>query len=167
MRRMSTAGSLGCLVARTVAGAWRQVPEPLAISAAEVSQIAPLLMATGTAALAWRRIESFNFTGRPFLELKDAYRKHAIDAAVHDINTRDVFRRVNAANIEAILFKGWALARSYPDAGLRPYGDIDLWVAPDKLDQLYSALPSGKDYAYCVEPHVSFFRNTDDHSTMS
>ena len=58
MRRMSTESSLGCLVARTMAGAWRQAPEPLTISDAEVSQIAPLLLATGTAALAWRRIES-------------------------------------------------------------------------------------------------------------
>jgi hypothetical protein len=116
-----------------------------------------LLLATGAAALAWRRIELLNFTGRPFSDLKDAYRLHLINAAVHDVNTQDIFRRVNAANLEAVLFKGWALARLYPDAGLRPYGDIDLWVSPEKLDQLYGALPSGKDYAYCVEPHAAFF----------
>ena len=74
MQRTATVSSLGCLVARTMAGAWRQVPEPLAISDAEVSHIAPLLLATGTAALAWRRIESSDLTRRPFLDLKDAYR---------------------------------------------------------------------------------------------
>jgi Uncharacterised nucleotidyltransferase len=149
-----------------MAGAWRQAPERLTVSDDEVSQIAPLLLATGTAALAWRRIESFDLTGRPFPDLKDAYRKHLIEAAVHDVNTQDIFHRVNAAGIDAVLFKGWALARLYPDAGLRPYGDIDLWVSLEKLDGLYSALPSGKDYAYCVEPHVSFFpqyeRSFDD-----
>jgi hypothetical protein len=29
-----------------------------------------------------------------------------------------------------LLVKGWAIARLYPEAGLRPYGDIDLCVRP-------------------------------------
>lgn len=149
---------LGELVARVVAGAWRPVPQPLPISWQHVQKIVPLLLATSAAPLAWRRIQSSGLspTGR-FLELKEAYREHLIYAAVHDVNTRDIFKRLGTFGIQPILFKGWALARLYPDSGLRPYGDIDLWIRPDELDRLYRAVPSGTDYTYCVEPHTSFY----------
>jgi hypothetical protein len=118
-----------------------------------------LLLATGTAALAWRRLQSLGLpSSTEFLQLQEAYRKHLIDAAVHDVNTHDLFKRLNAVAIDAVVFKGWALARLYPDAGLRPYGDIDVWVRPENLEKLYRNMPSGDDYLYCVEPHVSFYR---------
>src|SRR5262245_4037247 len=155
----STRRSPGNYVAEAVAGAWRVAPESLRLSLGELREIAPLLLRTGTAALAWRRIESsfdHPFTGS-LLELRAAHRQALITAAVHEINTRDIFKRARVAGIEAILFKGRALARLYPDPGLRSFGDIDLWVRPEDLEKLYRALPSGKDYAYCVEPHVSFY----------
>ena len=167
MRLTSTTNSPGHHVAEIVAGAWRKAPEPLR-SLEELPAIAPLLLSTGTAALAWRRIElSFDLPPtHPFSELKDAHRQALITSAVHEINAQDIFKRVGAAGIEAILFKGWALARLYPDAGLRSYGDIDLWVRPENLEKLYRALRSGEESGYCVEPHVSFYaqyeRSFDD-----
>ena len=146
------------LIARVLERSWRPVPEPLSISAEEVHQVSPLLLATGTAALAWRRIQSADLpTTRPFADLEDAYHQHAIEAAFHEINTQDIFKRVHAARVEPIVFKGWGLARLYPDAGLRPYGDIDLWVRPDHLQKLRDALPAGSERAYCVDSHVSFY----------
>ena len=157
----------GCLIARMLERSWRAVPGPLSIFPEEIHQVAPLLLATGTGALAWHCIQSLDLpsTG-PFLDLRNAYRQHAVEAAVHELNTSDLFTRVRAAGIEPVLFKGWGLARLYPDAGLRPYGDIDLWVSPEDLQKLYAKLPSGDERGYCVDPHVSFYpqyeRSFDD-----
>jgi len=159
MRLTSKRSSFGNYVAEAVAGAWRMAPEPLRLSLKELREIARLLLGTGTAALAWRRIESsldYAPTGS-LLDIRAAHREALITSAVHEVNIEDIFKRVQAAGIEAVVFKGWALARLYPDAGLRSFGDIDLWVRPEDLEKLYRALPSGKEYGYCVEPHVSFY----------
>ena len=155
---ISGSNASGELIAEVLRTAWRPVPDSLSISAERVSQITPLLLATGAAALAWRRAGALDpdVTSR-LIQLKDAYRQHTIEAAVHEINTCDIFKRARAAKIEPLLFKGWALARLYPEDGLRPYGDIDLWVCPEDLESLYRALPSNKDHVYCVEPHLSFY----------
>ena len=116
------------------------------------------MLATGAAALAWRRLRLAEIsTELQTSSLKEAYRKHSIDAAVHEINTCDIFARARSVNVEPVLFKGWALARFYPEDGLRPYGDIDLWMRPKDLQQLQAALPRGTDRSYCVEPHTSFY----------
>jgi hypothetical protein len=88
---------------------------------------------------------------------KEAYRKHTIESAVHEVNIRDAFRRLRAANIEPILFKGWALARLYPEAGLRPYGDLDLWMRAQDLERFNDDLQASGEPGYCIEPHVSFY----------
>src|SRR6185312_9036297 len=120
--------------------------------------IAPLLRATGSAPLAWRRLRKSEFSEKqPFLILKNAYRQHSIEAAIHEVNVRDIFKKARRAGVEPILFKGWALARSYPDDALRPYGDIDLWLPPEDLDKLNAARFSADAYSYCVEPHVAFY----------
>ena len=38
--------------------------------------------------------------------------------------------------------KGWAIARLYPKHGLRPYGDIDLYVSPEQWTATTDALAS-------------------------
>ena len=42
-----------------------------------------------------------------------------------------MFSLFHAEGIEAVLVKGWAIARRYPDRALRPYGDLDVCVRPD------------------------------------
>jgi hypothetical protein len=138
-------------------GAWRVVPGPLAISTDEVHQIASLLLVTDTAALAWRRMQPHKMTSSWALAyLKEAYRKHTLESTTHEANIRDVFRRLRAASIEPILFKGWAIARLYPEAGLRPYGDLDLWMQPADLEK-FNDLQSSGEAEYSVKPHVSFY----------
>jgi hypothetical protein len=61
-------------------------------------------------------------------ELHDAYRLFALQAVLHEQRLTRAFALLRAAGVEAILGKGWAVARLYPDLGLRPYGDIDLYV---------------------------------------
>jgi hypothetical protein len=40
--------------------------------------------------------------------------------------------RLRAASLSPLLAKGWAVARLYPRPGLRPYGDLDLYVRPSE-----------------------------------
>lgn len=152
-----TSHSQGKLIARFVNRAWRVFPDPLVFSTEEVARIAPLLVVNGTAALVCRRIRSSAAGLGPLLDLENAYRHHAITAALHAHNLQDIFTRARAAGVEPVLFKGWALARLYPDDGLRPYGDIDLWVRPADLGTLHRALPTNLERSYCVECHTSFY----------
>jgi hypothetical protein len=130
-----------------------------------------ILLSTGSAGLAWKQLQKLNIPSSLSADLQQNYRNQSLQAAVHDLEVTDIFKRTRAIGIEPILFKGWAIARLYPDSGLRPYGDIDLWVYPAELDKMYRALPSGNDHTYCVEPHISFYpqfeRSFDDVMTQS
>ena len=164
MRRPKNA--VGQLVARIAAGAWRGDSSRLTVTLDEVHSVAPLLLSTGIAALAWHRLQSLDFPlTESLLSLRDAYRKYLLDAVVNDWGVNDFFKRARAADLEPLLFKGWALARLYPDSGLRPYGDFDLWVRPNELEKLYGVIRSNNE-RYCVEPHISFYpqfeRSFDD-----
>src|SRR5262249_56305882 len=48
--------------------------------------------------------------------------------------------RLQAAGVEPLLAKGWAIARLYPRPGLRPYGDLDLYVRPSDYATARTAL---------------------------
>jgi hypothetical protein len=150
--------SLGHLIATMLEQSWRALPGPLKISPEDVHQIASLLLVTGAGALAWRRMQPCKITSSWALAyLKEAYRKHTIESAVHEVNLRDAFRRLRAAKIEPVLFKGWALARLYPEEGLRPYGDLDLWMRAPDLERFNRDLRANAEPGYCIEPHVSFY----------
>jgi hypothetical protein len=55
-----------------------------------------------------------------------------------------------------LLVKGWAVARLYPERGLRPYGDIDLCVRADQFTAARSALSSLPDKGCGVDLHCGF-----------
>jgi putative nucleotidyltransferase-like protein len=57
-----------------------------------------------------------------------------VQAAVHELEIAQVVRALDAAGIDALLIKGWAAARQYAEPGLRPYGDIDVCVAPERYE---------------------------------
>ena len=119
----------GELVASLLAGSWRQQPREPTLTPTELANIAPLLLQSGAGALAWRLIGNSPLAATPAgKELQQAYRLHALQAAVHETNIRQVVTLLRAAGVESLLVKGWAIARSYPETGLRPYGDIDLCV---------------------------------------
>jgi hypothetical protein len=79
-------------------------------------------------------------------QLRDAYRLHTLQAAVHERELADVVRALEAAGIEALIVKGWAAARLYAEPGLRPYGDIDVCVGSAQhsaaREALAGSLPS-------------------------
>src|ERR1043166_3039955 len=145
-------------MARVLVGAWRVSPSPATLTPEQFTAIARLALSTGAAALFWRQLPP-HFRDDNVPESQDllaAYRKYRLDAVVHEIQVQDIFQRMRAESVEPVLFKGWALARLYPEPGLRPYGDIDLWLRPELLSRAYRALPTG-ERGYCVELHTSFY----------
>jgi len=124
----------GRLVARILAGSWSNAPAPLDFTEAELASITPQLYQSGEAALAWWRIRNSELaTTQTGLLLRDAWRHLRLAARLHEREIKNVFALLRHEGIEPVLVKGWASARLYPDAALRPYGDIDLCVRPDQF----------------------------------
>ena len=67
---------------------------------------------------------------------------------VDDLEER--YRRTASAGIRILVLKGMALLDDlYPDPGLRPTGDVDVWVARENLDALIAVLTA---VGYAPEP---------------
>ena len=137
------AAARGRAIAATLAGSWRaDIPHArtgeLPIDDDAVADILPLLLACGSASLAWRRLQHSPLSRAG--DLRSAFRLTALQSAVHDRALVRLVRFLRAAGVEPMLAKGWAIARLYPRAGLRPYGDIDLFVHPKAYDTAYAAL---------------------------
>jgi hypothetical protein len=127
---------LGESVARLLAGAWRESPPPAELPAEDVERLTPHLLATGAAGLAWWRIRCEG-------PLADARRLHVLSARQQEARLRAALEACEAAGIEPILIKGWDVARRYPAAGLRPYGDVDLVVRAADLRAASALFPPG------------------------
>jgi hypothetical protein len=76
----------------------------------------------------------------PATVLHEAYRRFRLSALMHEQEIKYIFSLLRAEGIEPVLVKGWAIARRYPDRGLRPYGDIDICVRPDQFVKAERAL---------------------------
>jgi len=142
------------LVAQVLAGAWRETPPPLDVSADELARVAPLLHRTGAAALAWWRLRGTALAGTaPVAGLAQAYRLQTLEAEVHALKTVEALRRLRSAGVEALLVKGWAIARHYPEVGLRQYTDLDLIVRPGQSAAARAALAAPPNLDYPVDLH--------------
>jgi putative nucleotidyltransferase-like protein len=118
------------LVAVALESAWRESSlAPPKLDCSSLDQITPLLYGSGAAALGWWRIRNTVLNETPSGQLlHEAYRLQALQSVIHEERIVKVFRLLQESSIEAVLLKGWAAARLYPDSALRPYGDIDLLV---------------------------------------
>ncbi len=75
------------------------------------------------------------------LPLQQAYYSAAGDAELHRRELAHILRQLNRRQIQAIVFKGAALAHSvYPDPACRTMGDIDLWVPGEDIERAHSVL---------------------------
>jgi Uncharacterised nucleotidyltransferase len=112
----------------------------------------PLLLGSGAGALGWWRFQNshghFLSTVRP---LRETYLQYAIHAAEHENNVAEVFRMLRSAGVEPMLLKGWAIARTYPEIGLRPSGDIDLYVPPEQYAKAQAVLNIPEYQSYWVD----------------
>lgn len=120
-------------LAELLAGSWRTEPPRLDVSCADVAGVVPLLVGSGAAALAWWKVRRTGLreTG-PGATLRRHYRTQALQCALHEWEVGYVFSQLRAWGVEPILLKGLAAASLYPERALRPLGDIDLCVRPER-----------------------------------
>jgi hypothetical protein len=148
----------GRLVAVALEGAWRDPPPPLALTAGDLEEAGPLLLATGVAGLAWRRLPASSpEPGRSMADtLRDAFRAHALEGAVHAHQLAAVAAVLAAARIPFLVGKGWAVARLYPEPGTRAYGDLDLYVGARQHGAALQALAAPGAPRAPVDLHRGF-----------
>ena len=122
------------LIRQVLRRSWLPQPPPLSLSSEEFAAAVPLLTDTHAHILAWWRIRNTPLASTELGdELTEAFRHTALRNA---ITTRDLVTavlRLRADGIEPLLVKGWAIARHYPSPGLRPLGDIDLYVPKEQI----------------------------------
>jgi hypothetical protein len=118
----------GGLVARILSGAWRHTPPPLELADLEWREAEPILLATGAGGLAWARVRGTPRERAVGGALHQAYRYQTVTVLARGCRIASVMQRLRAAGLEAVVGKGWAAARLYPEPGRRPGGDIDLYV---------------------------------------
>ncbi|HEX6184489.1 MAG TPA: nucleotidyltransferase family protein [Pyrinomonadaceae bacterium] len=142
------------LVAAALKGAWRVEPPAASLSESELKLVAPLLEGSGAGALAW-----WKFRQTPHSEtdaargFRESYRLQTLRAAVREGELESLFALLGAAGVDALLVKGWAAGRAYPEQGLRPSGDIDLYVRPSQHAAAREVLQSPEGRRFWVDLH--------------
>jgi len=148
----------GQLIASLLTGAWRQNSPAPDLSAKELLQINTMLQKSGAGGLAWWRIRESGLrettTGQ---ELQQAYRLQTLQMARRELDIKQVFQGLRSEGIEPILLKGWAIARLYPEKGLRIFGDIDLFVRPEDRRKTMRLLQETELHRYPIDlEHLDF-----------
>jgi hypothetical protein len=175
----------GKLVAQLLAGTWRSAdPSPpsagkLIAGAAEhdkveacptreeLEVIAPLLFKSGAAGLAWRKIRDSDLRhSSAARQLQTAYRSQSLQAALHQRHLKQVIPILRSLGAEPMLVKGWAIARLYPEPGLRPFCDLDLCVSPAHHAAAAAAIKIPEIQECAVDLHLGFgkfYEKDEDH----
>ena len=152
----------GGLVASALVESWLPSPPAAELSGGQLEEIATLLLLSGSAGLAWRRIRetALRDSGAAY-PLQQAYRLFALQSALHERNIGQVMPLLRSRGIEPVMVKGWAVASLYPDPWARPYGDLDLCVRPEQYDLAKEILRSPENLQFVVDLHRGF-DNLDD-----
>jgi hypothetical protein len=150
------------LLAAALRGAWRRSPEPLDVSEQELGQVTDQLLVSGAAGLVWWRARLSSLKHCPAAEpLKHAYRYQTLQSDLQEQEIALIFTRLRERGIEPILVKGWAIAQSYAEQGLRPPGDIDLLVKPVDLAAATGLLTGGPPSQFNVDLRHREFATLD------
>jgi hypothetical protein len=124
----------------------------------QLEQAAALALRTGAAALARRRLGAAPAAGPDVSHaLDEAYRSQQVYSMVCEHTLSLASKSLAEYGVEAVLVKGWGVARDYPEPALRPYGDLDLLVLPEALDEARRALDSaGLPPEVAIELHTEW-----------
>jgi len=153
----------GKLVAELLAGSWRDSKPSL--SAARMAGIAQLLLRSGAGGLTWCAIRNSDLRGSQFADLfQAAYRMQTLQSALHERSLKTVIPALRSAGVEPVLVKGWAIARLYPEPGMRPYIDLDLCTLPDDYSRAAEVLRSSECQGSNVDLHRGFGKFYDRRS---
>jgi hypothetical protein len=140
----------GRQIASFLAGAWRLDPPPLLVLPETLPRLVPCLLKTGAGALAWWKVRNQLPPDDAHLaELQQEYHIHRLESFTREIQLEELLEVLRRGGVEPLLAKGWAVARRYPAAGLRPFGDFDLLVAPGQFDEALNLLakhPLGRQW---------------------
>lgn len=148
--------SKGQLIAIALRGAWRVVPPPLELGENELKLITPALLRSGSAALVWWKASRNSDLREALREFLITYKVQTLRATIHELNVKKVFTALGATRVEAMLVKGWAIARRYPKPALRPYGDLDVCVRPDQFEVAKQTLKQSEAHNVWVDLHRGF-----------
>jgi len=134
--------NIGSEIASLLSCAWRSKAPPNAISGEMLARLAPALIDGGAAAVAWFGIRNLDFPPLPDVlrSYREAYLVAAAQSIAHETHLETIVSVLNHAGVRSILIKGWPAGRLYPEPGLRPVGDIDLWIDPDQRKQAASII---------------------------
>jgi len=154
--------SRGLVIASVLTGSWRNALPPLNLSPEDLDEITPLLYNSGAAALGWRRIRDTQLSTNASAEvLHQGYRLQTLQVAIGQTKIEIVHRLLQEARIDAILVKGWAVARFYPELALRPLGDIDLVVRPGDYQAAIRVLAQPEARGCWVDLHSGLLELKD------
>jgi hypothetical protein len=78
---------------------------------------------------------------------------HALDSAVKELEIARLFSFLRSHDIEVLMGKGWVIGRHYPQLGLRPQGDIDLYVRTEHFDGVLATLRGPGSSGSLVDLH--------------
>ena len=116
-----------------------------------------LLLKAGAGGLAWSAIRNSPLRDSVVADLfQAAYRMQSLQSKLHERSLKKVIPALRAAGVEPLLVKGWAIARLYPEPGLRPYFDLDLCVRPGDYVRADEVLRSGECDDCVVDLHSGF-----------
>lgn len=152
----------GLRLAAALAGSWRPSPPALPEGDDLDNELSPLALHAGVAGLIWWRARlSDPDTVRAARPFQQAYRLNTLRAAVQEGEIGRAVNLLRSEGVEPILAKGWLAARPYPSPGIRPSGDIDLYVPPADYATARRALGPAEDDLLLVDLH-SGFSDLDD-----
>jgi len=137
-------------VARLLNGAWRASPHPRE-EPSDLASIEEILIRSGTAPLAWHVLHSESVIAE---RLHDVWRMSRLQSTVGRRRAAAVIQFFRSQGIEALLIKGWAIARLYPEPALRPYTDTDLAVGPEQIDHAADLITQLPDECGSVDIHA-------------
>jgi hypothetical protein len=155
--------SRGELFSTILRGSWRASPNPEPpFSIDQLDEVTPLLYDSGSAALGWWRVRNTKLRDSPSAELlHQAFRLQVLFAKTHEIKVQKIFRLLRAASVEPIILKGWAIGHLYPQLGLRPSGDIDLFVKREEYASARKVVASEEARDCWVDLHARIFELSD------
>jgi hypothetical protein len=146
MPRGSLQNRRGARVAEVLSRSWRADAPPLELRTDELAEIETLLLSSGAGALAAGRLRGSPLETTPMGQRFQAlHRYQVLDLAVREQKLPALWSRLRAAGVEAVMGKGWAVARGYPEPGQRPCGDIDLYVRRRDYERARSVVAADYD----------------------
>ncbi len=148
---------IGHGIARVLRGSWRSAPPAIDFPLEVLDLVHERLQRTGGGGVAWWRIRGSGLAeSSTGAALHDAFRAHTLDVRLQQQRLTTALALLRAHGIEPVLGKGWALARLYPSVGLRPFGDLDLFVPPEDVVAAERLLAGHSEGSLLVDLHGGF-----------